>query len=113
MAISENKQAGVLLCFALVCGAVLVSHLTSCETVKPLCRHIVRAQVPAALDAGYEVEEVMFLNPDGSKYKYHVAVRVRKPGDSVWMWLVQPETEWTAINIPPVGKILKVTKHEH
>lgn len=85
---------------------VLCSALSSCTSVKPLCRHVVLSQHAACVDAGYaEVETMLIKNRAGSDWLYHAAVRVKVNGK--WLWAEQPDATFRLTNDQPPGMMVR------
>ncbi len=84
--------------------ALLLAALTSCTSVQPLCRHSVLEHYTAYVDAGYEAEIWHMKNLKECEWPFHIAVRVRRPGES-WRWVNQP-TRWLTLGDRPKDVIL-------
>jgi len=93
MKLKQHQRNGIITALALAALAALCCFGCG-HTVTPLCRHIVLSHHAAAVDAGFEAETWRITNPPGSKWKYHAATRIRKPGGE-WEWMTQPKTVWT------------------
>jgi len=101
----RHQRNGIITAMILALLAMAALLSAGCTTtVTPPCRHIVLAQHAAAVDAGYEVETWRITNPPGSRWKYHAATRIRKPGGG-WEWITQPQTVWTT-GPQPKGQLL-------